>query len=93
MPPFWPPWAKTRKSLCHLENELNSTLEYRLYLQNNAEKIIDNNYNVIDNLTKCKTCSGYEIIDSNILLTCNKETCSQNIQNNNGIGLEANYVI
>lgn len=73
------------------ENELNSTLEYRLYLQNNAEKIMDNNYNIAESLTDCNTCPGYEIIDSKILLSCNKETCEQSI-NNNGIGIEVQYV-
>jgi len=74
------------------EKELNSTLEYRTYLQSNAEKIINNNYNVAESLANCNSCPGYEIVDSKILLSCNKETCSQSINNDNGLGIEVQYV-
>ena len=74
------------------EEELKSTLEYRQYLQNNADKIIDNNYLVAENLTKCDDCTGYEVVDPAVLVTCGKEGCSQEVASNNGIGLEVNYV-
>lgn len=74
------------------EKELTSTLEYRIYLQNNAEKIINNNYNIAESLADCNSCPGYEIVDSKILLTCNKESCSQGINNENGVGIDIQYV-
>ena len=83
---------KSSGILNSFENELNSTLEYRLYLQNNAEKIINNNYDVAESLTKCNNCPGYEIIDSKILLTCSKESCTQNINDSNGLGLDVQYI-
>ena len=74
------------------EEELNTTLEYRMYLQNNAEKIMDNNYNIVASINDCSDCPGYEIVDTKSLLTCNKETCIEELKNNSGMGFDIKYV-
>ena len=74
------------------EQELKTTLEYRLYLQNNAEKIMDNNYSVTASVNECSDCPGYQIVDTKSLLTCNKESCIEELKNESGLGYDIKYV-
>jgi len=75
------------------EQELKNTLEYRLYLQNNAENIMDNNYNIIASINECSDCPGYQIVDTKSLLTCSKESCVEELKNKSGIGYDIQYVV
>ena len=74
------------------EQELKNTLEYRLYLQNNAETIMDNNYNIIASINNCSDCPGYQIVDTKSLLTCSKESCIQELKDDSGLGFDIQYV-
>ncbi len=74
------------------EQEVNTTLEYRLHLQNNAETIMDNNYNIVASVNDCSDCPGYQIVDTKSLLTCSKESCVQKLQNESGLGFDIKYV-
>ena len=75
------------------EQELKNTLEYRLYLQNNAETIMDNNYNIIASINNCSDCPGYQIVDTKSLLTCSKESCIQELKDDSGLGFDIQYVV
>ena len=74
------------------EQELKNTLEYRLYLQENAENIMSNNYNIIASINDCSDCPGYQIVDTKSLLTCNKESCIQELKDESGLGFDIQYV-
>ena len=74
------------------EQEVKTTLEYRLHLQNNAETIMDNNYNIVESVNNCSDCPGYQIVDTKSLLTCSKESCVQKLQNESGLGFDIKYV-
>ena len=74
------------------EQELKNTLEYRLYLQNNAETIMNNNFNIVASINNCSDCPGYQIVDTKSLLTCSKESCVQELKNESGIGFDVQYV-
>ena len=53
---------------------------------------MDNNYNIVASVNECSDCPGYEIVDTKSLLTCNKETCIEELKNNSGMGFDIKYV-
>ena len=74
------------------EEEVKTTLEYRLYLQKNAENIMDNNYNIVASINDCSNCPGYQIVNTKSLLTCSKESCIQELKDDSGLGFDIQYV-
>ena len=79
--------------LYNLPEQDMTTYQYRLFLKQHADEIM-NNYTTINdfisnpewNNNKCKTCSDYEISSSYLPLTCSKNECITSIDKHAGVG-------
>jgi hypothetical protein len=77
-------------------NIINSSYESRLYLQQNAEKIMElNRNNAINNLAPCAPCnkSGNDttMLPEKYIVKCDAITCKREEINPNGLGDGRNY--
>ena len=70
-----------------------TSLEYRNYITRNADKIIENNTKLVNEITGCNQCSDYSVIPPYVVVNCNQNQCIQTIKNQMGIGLEINSVL
>lgn len=88
---------RPRCALQHLDNKTNfqSSYEYRLYLQRNAEQIIAQNAEDAYKVNQCGPC--VEPYDIGTMLpelekqVCNERTCTFNVNDPYGLGLGRNY--
>ena len=48
---------------------------------------------IIASINDCSDCPGYQIVDTKSLLTCNKESCIQELKDDSGLGFDIQYVV
>ena len=65
--------------------------EYKQYLIHNTDNILKNEDIIYNTLMGCDTCSDYNIVQPNLMLTCNQDTCQSFVKNKDGLGREINY--
>ena len=70
-----------------------SSLEYRNYLTQNADRIINNNTKLVNEIAGCGQCSSYSVIPPYVSINCNENQCIQSIDNNQGVGIKINTVL
>jgi hypothetical protein len=78
-------------NLKHQTETLNS-YDYKLYLQRNAEKIMDLNRKhsyILNGEHEC--CSKNKDVPEKHIQTCDLNTCSVTINNSNGIGMGRDF--
>ena len=61
--------------------------EYKNYMINNGDRIINNEHNILNTLMKCNQCSDYSIVPPYLAVECNKDSCNEFIHNPNGVGI------
>ena len=73
------------RSNCVLNNlsQQMSSQEYKNYLINNTNQILKNQMEITRALMDCKNCGDYSIIPSNLSLQCNKNNCTNFVNNPN----------
>lgn len=74
-----------------VNNNIPNSYQYRLFMTNNAEKIMEN-----DRLNTCKFLTINEVhpnvqLDELTKITCNSNTCEEKVFNKNGLGQGRNY--
>ena len=75
---------------CMLNNKYQQSMnsfEYRNYLTNNSNQIVDNINQTNNQLYSCLSCSGNLNPSSKYKLNCNEINCQLDIINKNGIAL------
>ena len=75
---------------CILNNKYQQSMnsfEYRNYLTNNSDQIVDNINQTNNQLYSCSSCGGNQNPPSKYKLNCNEVNCQLDIINKNGIAL------
>tara|TARA_B100000902_G_C27238189_1_gene878575 strand:+ start:1011 stop:1343 length:333 start_codon:yes stop_codon:yes gene_type:complete len=65
-----------------------SSWEYRSYLMNNAEKLIEEEKKTMDDKFGCLDCNSTQLLDSSVKQVCNHTGCNIEVLNKEGIGIE-----
>ena len=64
-----------------------SSYDYRMFLTEHAEEIINKNREVAFNMVGCAPCSLADVVPENIVQTCNNRTCSYEVIDSTGLGI------
>ena len=70
----------------NLPEQNYTSYQYRQFLKQNAETIINNSRNINKYLSTCSTCSDYDIVKPDSPLTCKDQQCLSQIDNTVGGG-------
>tara|TARA_B110000259_G_scaffold173311_1_gene206457 strand:+ start:316 stop:729 length:414 start_codon:yes stop_codon:yes gene_type:complete len=90
----------TYVSRCVLNNNVSggnamNSYEYRMYLQHNAEKIMNENKNVAGSNNKCEPCFDFNedgtMVPELNKFECNANMCTLKDNNSSGIGTGRNH--
>ena len=74
-----------------VNNSIPNSYQYRLFMTNNAEKIMQNDrMNTCKNLTISEVHPGVQL-DELTKVKCNNNTCEEQVFNKNGLGQGRNY--
>lgn len=74
-----------------VNNSIPNSYQYRLFMTNNAEKIMENDrMNTCKNLTISEVHPGVQL-DELTKVTCNANSCEEKVFNRNGLGQGRNY--
>jgi hypothetical protein len=65
-----------------------TSFEYRNFLTRNADKIIQNNTKLLNELGGCGQCSDYSVVPPYVVMSCDKDNCIQHMRSPNGLGME-----
>jgi len=65
-----------------------TSFEYRNFLTQNGQKILDNNTKIVNEIAGCGKCSDYSVFPPYLAVECNEDKCIQNINSPEGIGAE-----
>ena len=71
-----------------LHQKKMSSWEYRNYLTTNAEKIMQDNVDYINDVFGCLDCNNTQLLDNSVKQVCDFNGCSIEVVNKNGIGIE-----
>ena len=64
-----------------------TTYQYRQFLKHNAEKIMNNFETINEHVSGCDVCSDYDIVQPQLALTCDGESCTRSINDRAGVGI------
>ena len=78
---------------CHIQknNQIKNSYDYKIFLQNNAEKIMKLNYEYACQKNCTKECPNQVTIPLKEIINCNKNICQKKIINPKGMGTSVNY--
>lgn len=81
---------------CHINNSIvvdngiQNTYQYRLFLQRNANKLMGLNKNYNKRMADCNVCEN-TMLDEQTKMSCNSNGCKKTINNINGLGQGRDY--
>ena len=77
------------RSSCYvnLPEQSMTTYQYRQFLKHNAEKIMNNFETINEHVSGCDVCSDYDIVQPQLALTCDGESCTRSINDKAGVGI------
>lgn len=65
-----------------------TSFEYRNFLTQNGQQILQNNTKLVNEIAGCKQCGGYSVVPPFVAVTCDQDQCIQSVKSPMGVGAE-----